>query len=404
MQDERGPELRAIIPRARARYRHRRLAFALALITAGGVGVLATRLVKTEDPPPVDLPVIAPDDPLGCAAPDPTSPSDEPIGTSITREGIDQIAGVEHPLHVVASSQSSHIAVHHEGGVFISDDDGRTFRRAFAGFPIHQIAIDHTGVLYVRWNRSFGIRTPDGVEQWRYVSPSLCFTYPCADRIAVVGDQLVWLHDDQVSITSDRGETWVTLPTGSRWQRWSRVAEADLARPTSISSLRGTRLFAWRGALYQIDHHAFTFHDSDGVNDYPTWRLDLSSLAVSQTTFHDSEQLLASSDAASSWSWRDRCGGDPDEPGRPCMWSALKQTMLVAKTLFPAEGARTLAVFDGSLIEVCAKGARRISRDYPFERVDAVDWVGRPIVVRGNTVLRWGAHGWRRLYTYQPRR
>jgi hypothetical protein len=73
--------------------------------------------------------------------------------------------------------------------------------------------------------------------------------------------------------------------------------------------------------------------------------------------------------------------------------------MLRVATLWPVEGARTLAVYNRSLIELCDDGARQIYRSFPFESVDAVDSAGRPLVVHGGQLVRWSpVHGWRRLF------
>src|SRR5262249_10265731 len=80
--------------------------------------------------------------------------------------------------------------------------------------------------------------------------------------------------------------------------------------------------------------------------------------------------------------------------------SSAQARILEAATLIPAEGARTLATWQGSLIELCGNGARQIYRKFPVEEIAATDSVGRPLVMRAKTLFRWSpVNGWRKLFT-----
>lgn len=110
--------------------------------------------------------------------------------------------------------------------------------------------------------------------------------------------------------------------------------------------------------------------------------------------------LQAGDDVAVEWTWRERCWGDNDQGLTSCSRRIpTVSAMLRVATLWPVEGARTLAVYERSLIELCDDGARQIYRSFPFDKVDAIDSVGRPLVVNDGKLLRWSpVHGWRRLF------
>ena len=70
--------------------------------------------------------------------------------------------------------------------------------------------------------------------------------------------------------------------------------------------------------------------------------------------------------------------------------------------LRPREGARALAVYGGALIELCTGGVRQVYREFPFERLDAVDASGRALVMNGGNLLRWSPQtGWRKLRAFE---
>ncbi|HVK89747.1 MAG TPA: hypothetical protein VM513_36750 [Kofleriaceae bacterium] len=78
---------------------------------------------------------------------------------------------------------------------------------------------------------------------------------------------------------------------------------------------------------------------------------------------------------------------------------ATRATLLTAGRLSPVEGGRTLALWGGALVELCGDRARQLARAFPFDRIDAVDSTGRPLVLHERTLFRWSpAHGWRRLF------
>jgi hypothetical protein len=86
-----------------------------------------------------------PGDELGCVAP--TTP-DLPIGRAVDPADVSDVA--DKPARVIAAPSAPQLAVLHEGTVWVSDDEGRSFSRAFEGHAIDHIAIDRDGVIYAQ--------------------------------------------------------------------------------------------------------------------------------------------------------------------------------------------------------------------------------------------------------------
>jgi hypothetical protein len=388
----------------------RRLAFALGVlvgmtVVAGAIGIAAREappaeriVVVTEvaaPAPPEPVPVVRPAapvaDPLRCPV---ITGEDRRIGTPIAHVPLDD-SGDDRmrpgDLHVVAAATAPVIAYldRRRNQVLVSDDDGRSFSRVFHDPDDHRdleaIAMDATGVLYALSSPQLGVREPGKRERW-YDGPfGDCTTINgCVDQLAIAGDRVVWFHDATIATSTNHGRTW-------------RIALADSVWEPVYNDAPST-LFSWRGAVYRVDH----YWDRCGIDDYPTFRFDGKTLDHHIFHLHydgGDSALIASDDAATTWTWRRRCRDDDYAFTRACPAPQPRErAMLEAYTLLPAEGARSLAVFEGGLVELCPGGARLIHRHYPFRRVDAVDWVGRPLQVRGDELFRWSpVHGWRRL-------
>jgi hypothetical protein len=416
-----GPAAMPRLERAVAA-RRSRTAWYWSVMIAGGTAVIATvvaagrhepaapvaspsvmiAIVQPSPPPPVPPPPpppppVQPPDPVG-PAPDhlgcPAVGAAEPSGTRLERDAVRGLGegGPEAAatLRVVAARTGARLAILDNLGVALASDDGTAaFHGVFAGHHIDDLAIDRAGVLYARSGIELGIRDLAGHERWREIQQAMCSRETCIDRIATIDDRIAWLHDDQVFVSRDRGATF------------RRVTRDDAPWTPDGDGM----LFSWRGALYQIQH----YEDMCGVDDAPTWRLDPGSGAIAHTIFHNqyvlSELVLEpSDDAAPTWSWRERCRATDSAPLGACPGrDPSRSAMLAAKTLLPVEGGRVLSVFQGSLVELCPGGARQIYRAFPFDRLAAVDHVGRPLVVRNGLLLRWSAgDGWRRLYGTPP--
>ncbi|MBL0218013.1 MAG: hypothetical protein IPQ07_29550 [Myxococcales bacterium] len=330
------------------------------------------RTIEAPSPPP-------PGAELGCPV---ITRADLPIGSPIDPQTI-PLEG-EHPGAVVAAAQAPQLAVLHGTSVWISDDDGRSFARAFEQHEVTQIAIDRDGIVYALAGDQLGVRPPVGKTHWRTLA-ACGEEARCERAIGVVGTKLVTFADEQISTTEDQGRTWKRFADPA-------VAWAD----------HGGSLFAWKGALFQVTH----YRDMCGVDDLSTYRLAPNG-TVAHDTFHnyynpDEAVLRASSDVDPTWTWTERCWTDtPERLGRCATRSATRSALLAAATLLPVEGARTLAVYGGSMVELCPAGARQIYRAYPVDEVDAVDAVGRALVMKEATLVRWSPlHGWRKLHVH----
>lgn len=357
--------------------------------TAPPVVVTVERVVEAAvpappDPPPTSARVTA----LRCPA---IAVVDEPIGVPVQATPTSDYDPSATVLHVVASSAAPRIAVLSGSEVLVSDDDGKTFARAFTKHDVEQIAIAPDGTLYARGADKLGVTPfPGRVASWRKValggceSDGTCEGDQCSNRIAAVEDRVVWFHNDQLATSTDQG------------RHWKRVKTTD----QSWSSTEDGQLLPFRGALYQAYHYT----ERCGIDDTSTWRLDRSG-RIEHTIFHNYYEerepvLEASNDVDTEWAWRERCWGDNANKLVSCSKRIPSVSeMLRVATLRLVEGARTLAVYGGSLIELCGDSARQIYRAFPFATVAAVDSAGRSLVVDGGAILRWSPlHGWRRLY------
>ncbi len=324
------------------------------------------------------------DDDLGCPA---VTAPDLPIGTPVDPRTIE--IDPESSLEVSAAPAAPQLAVAHHGAAWVSDDEGRSFRRAFEDHSIDHVAVDRDGVIYAQSGEDLGVRTPGGKIRWRKIAVAECAATdaPCRYRIGLIGVELVGFSDSNIGTSTDQGRTW------------KRIENPDYA--WSDRNDDGA-VFAWNGSLYQTQHYT----DMCGIDDRYTFRLDKNH-RVEHDIFHDyftdsNEPVLrASSDVTPTWTWAETCWNEAETVGRCTTKSATRNDLLRAAMLTPAEGARTLAVYQGSAIELCPRGVRQIYRVFPMDTIDAVDMAGRALVGKGMTLLRWSpVHGWRKLKTF----
>ena len=314
---------------------------------------------------------------LGC----PVLPDDEPIGTLVDPAAIEDDSEWT-PAVVHAASRAPQLAVRHGRFVWVSDDRGASFRRAFDDHEVTHTAITPSGVIYAHAGTELGVRSPGGKTVWRSIAVPCDDNARCVSRIGTLGEEVIFLIDELLYASADRGKTWNKLDdTRAVWHG------------------NDGELFNFQGALFQVDH----YQDMCGIDDLYTYRLDADH-RVAHDIFHnyyikDEPVLRASSDVDTAWSWTTRCSEDDTTTPARCPASAANRVgLLTAATLLPVEGARALAVYKGSVIELCSGGARQIYRSFPFEQISAVDDGGRALVMRGATLLRWSpVHGWRKL-------
>lgn len=348
-------------------------------VTAAPITVPPPLVVSIETTVEAPRPAVLEDD-LECS--DPTAP-DLAIGRAVDPEAVvDTTDTSEKPVRVIAAAAAPQIAVLHDGATWISDDEGRSFRRAFEDHVIDHIAVARDGVIYALDANQLAVREVTGRVSWRALAFVTCdASARCERRIGTNGTELVGFIDDAVATSTDRGKTWKAIPD-----------------PEYAWSDHKGELFSWRGSLYQVSH----YHDMCGVDDNYLYRLDAKH-RVAHDIFHnyatvDDPVLRPTSDVATSWGWTEKCWTDGENVARCAKPVAKRRDLLQASTLLPVEGGRTFSVFGGGVIEVCARGARQIYRTFPFPKIDAVDPAGRILVMKGMTLLRWSpVHGWRKL-------
>jgi hypothetical protein len=314
----------------------------------------------------------APDDPIGARIDTPTAALEQ--------------TPLSPPFQVVTAG--ARIALRIDDHVYFSDDDGRSFHAAFASRQISQIAITRDGTLYALSGQELSRLEPptparghrSGEGAWRRLEADHVRD-ECRNRIAAVGNRVVWLHDEEVRTSDDRGRTW----------RQRQVGPTDAAWDYGDN-----RTLAWNGSLYQVRHDV----DRCGIDDWSVWRLD-GARRITHEIFHSYYErgavLHPSDDAGTTWRWRSKCiAEDDDDCTKP---TPQREALRLLSTVLPIEGGRTLGVYRGSLIELCRGGARQIYRAYPLDHLDAVDAAGRALVLHGGALLRWSqVHGWRRLF------
>jgi hypothetical protein len=329
-------------------------------------------------PPAPPAPTV---DALGC----PELPGDdEPIGVAVDADAVDASSEGEEPqiAQVVAAAHVPELAMRTVAGkVMVSDDDGTTFHAALTDRTVDEIRIDAEGTLFARAGVELAVLSPGARRaSWRTVELPAC--YDCRDEIGVVGDRLMWIRGTQIATSRDRGRTWKPAPDDMPWT-------------AGTGTLR-----TWHGALYQLEH----YEDECGLDESPTFRFDPDSNTVESTIFDNEPTigavvLRADSDVTPTWRWQRLCRQDDPQDLGPCHEPQHASfSLLLAKELRPVEGARTLSVYSGALVELCRGGAREIYRAFPLQAIDAVDSHGRPLVARSHGVYRWSpTHGWRQL-------
>lgn len=332
---------------------------------------------------PVAVPVVpAPQpDALGCPE---LAADDETIGVPVVVTPRLEPVDPSPIAQVVAAAHASVLALRTTAGkVRVSDDDGKTFRAVLTDRTVDEIRIDAEGTLFARAGSDLAVLAPGARHaSWRTFDAATCDNEGCRDEIGVAGDRLVWIRGRQLASSRDRGRTWKLAPDDMPW-----------------SQAQGT-LLTWHGSLYQLEH----YEDECGLDESPTWRFDPDTNAVTVAIINNepvegNEVLRPTSDVDPSWTWTRQCRQESPSDLGPCREVQVPFALLLAKTLRPVEGARTLSVSDnGSLIELCRGGARQVYRQFPFGSIETVDSHGRPLIIDGSDVVRWSpAHGWRRI-------
>jgi len=349
-----------------------------------GVGLLAVLALKPAPPParartivvtapmpiamttprPVMLPTVVatvPPPPIAC--PVPPVDDDEPIGRAATAAEITREISDAEPKLVLAVSRGAEALamLDPDGSVRASFDDGRSFRVFERGTRFESTALDDDGRLYASTGDALLIRAPSG---------SITKLRGTGDRVIALAHGVVWASPDQARATDDAGAHWRTL------------AHDDVAE-----ILRHDHVYAIDHALVGVSH----------ISDMCDWNadevvsLDLATGDYEHDTFEDegdnAPRLAVVDDDGATWRYEAHGVRSP-----------VRVRNLLLGRLDPAIGARRLRIENGALVELCGPRARTIAHEAPGDRIDAVDAGGRPIMIRGELVLRWSpAWGWRVL-------
>jgi hypothetical protein len=347
----------------RARWQIAIVAASVALIAASGVvWWQTTRVVVIHAGPPA----VAADD----ETPTASLASDDPIGPPVSGEVADRPASW---LGVAASpDEFGVVAVWGERILWVSRDDGRTFRQELAApEAIGGVAVGDDGrVAVARHGGRFGVLTPGGTTRW------LRLDYDQALALAQGGPftALLALATDRADgfaptllVTADQGRSWRRLvpPEAGDLDNALRIsADGDIDLAVRSTADPSPRIRHYRG---HIDGRRFdrTF---DGEDPEP-FGLGPDGRALPISWDDDSLRL----------------------DGRPVRdWNVV---------LGPAPG-RALAVVDRRLVRFEGTGLAAVSERVPGRiRALAGDGIERSLAVIGDTLVRHsGRHGWRLLY------
>lgn len=353
--------------------------------------------------------------------------TDAPIGE---RVGAGSLAEDPEGWRGVAASPDQYgvVAVWDERMLWVSRDDGRTFRQALAGRqPLAAVAIGRSGRVYAaRQGGWLGVLTPSGAPRWRQVD---------LDQVLAVDASGPWLAI--LGLTRDRSDGFSPLLLLSRDHgrtfrrqvvpgygdagnqvRVQRDGTIDLLIQTGgveagSRHLRGHvdgRPFieAWRGD--EPEPLGLT-HDGAGlalVGDASTRPGASVELRRCPDAAHRGEPSLTEpAFTATSGPPRD-VGSRPRAVPRRCGdvvrlagSSAVPLAVHDWNILVGASADRTFAVLDGAIEDLSNPGAAEIVSPHtpgPVRSL-AVDGLGRGLAVVGRSAVRFSRlHGWRRLF------
>ena len=435
--DEAGPvpALHKQVERYRPWYRReRRAAAGLIIISMGTIGASAglftwsagSRPARHVAEPSLDLDAIEKDAIPGRLATELSTAllaADDAIGEPVDRvpaaDGAPAVRGL-----AAAADAYGVIAVWTDRVVWVSRDDGRSFRQELAApGPVSAVAVGRDGRVYAARHGRIGMLSPAGHTHWHDLDAGQVLAIAAAppreiDPAAPVTPgwlAVLALHDDQAAgaapllwLSDDDGETWRSLIAPHHGDAANRLwvspdGVIDLLTEDADGSVgsdadNGTEdLFgagAWRHRHYRAraeDYPLALVFAGDAPapfamgHDGLRWRLAW-----------DGDQLQLAADHATREAGR-IVGSDRAAGG---VVPVRNWDVRVA-----AGGHRTLAVADGRLLDLGRGAPRVVTRKVPG-RVDtlAVDGIGRAVATVGGSALRYSPrHGWRRLFEIPPR-
>jgi hypothetical protein len=430
---EAGPVLPALhkqVERYRPWYRReRRAAAGLIVISMGTIGASAglftwtagSRPARHVEEPSLDLDAIDKDPIPGRLATELSTArlaADDAIGEPVDRVPVADGAPAVRGLAAAADGYGV-IAVWTDRVVWVSRDDGRSFRQELAApGPVSAVAVGRDGRVYAARHGRIGMLSPAGHTRWHDLDAGQVLAIAAApprelDPAAPAAPgwlAVLALHDDHAAgaapllwLSDDDGETWRSLIAPHHGDAANRIWVSPdgvidlLTEDTdgSVGSDTDEDLFgagAWRHRHYRAraeDYPLALVFAGDAPapfamgHDGLRWRLAW-----------DGDQLQLAADQATA--------GAIVGPDR-----AVGGVVPVRNwDVRVAAGAhRTLAVADGRLLDLGRGAPRVVTRQVPGG-VDtlAVDGIGRAVATVGGSALRYSPrHGWRRLFEIPPR-
>jgi hypothetical protein len=347
------------------------VALCVAIIAASGTivwfHVARIWLVSAPDPAIADAPPLA-----ILEVPTAALASDDPVGDAVTRD----IPPDPEGWRGLAASPDRYgvVALWSERTLWVSRDDGRTFRQELAApEPLGAVAVGADARVYAaRHGGRFGVLGPSGQTQW------LRLDYDQALAIAHGGGWTILLTMSADRLAGLVPILWATADSGATWRRLVAPAAGDLDNRVRIAAdgsidllVRATGDLSPRIRLYRghVDGRPFTaVLDTEDPqpfglgHDGSTARLVWSDSDARLEPYH-----LAVSD------WDVLVGAGPD---------------------------RTLAVADGRLLALNGDRAEPLNDHVPgHPGALTTDGIGRSLAVIGRVAVRHSpSHGWRRLF------
>ena len=435
--DEAGPVLPALhkqVERYRPWYRReRRAAAALIVISMGTIGASAglfawsagSRPARHAAEPSLDLDAIEKDPIPGRLATELSTArlaADDPIGEPIDHvaaaDGAPAVRGL-----VAAADGYGVIAMWTDRVVWVSRDDGRSFRQELAApGPVSAVAVGRDGRVYAARHGRIGMLSPAGHTRWHDLDGGQVLAIAAAppreiDPAAPAAPgwlAVLALHDDQAAgaapllwLSDDDGETWRSLIAPHHGDAANRMwVSPDGVIDLLTEDTDGTVGSDADGAEDLFGAGSWRYrHYRARAEDYPLALLFAGDAPAPFAMGHDGLR------------WRLAWDGDQlqlaaDQP-TPAVGPIVGRERAAAAVVpvrnwdvrVAAGRQRTLAVTDGRLLEL-GRGAPRVVTLQVPGRVDmlAVDGIGRAVATVGGSALRYSPrHGWRRLFEIPPR-
>jgi hypothetical protein len=310
--------------------------------------------------------------------------ADDPIGPTVGRIPAREDA----PLRGVAAAADEFgvIAVWTDRVVWVSRDDGRSFRQELAApEPLGAVAVGPDARVYAaRLGGRLGILSPGGSASWVELG---------CDQVLAIDASAEWLA--VLALHTDRSDglspiVWLSSDHGSTWRRLVAPTHGDTLNQIRVSTDGVIDLLALDSVL-AAGGAASLRHYTGHVDGRP---FELSSSGDDPQPFgldHDGR------------SWR-LAGNDTQmrltATGLPTVDAASSLRVRSWDIRLAANREHTVASADGQMVELGAGPPRTVARRVPGP-IDslALDGIGRIVATVGGKAVRYSTrHGWRSLF------